>query len=40
MPHALKGMAVVFEVPEEGQTVEPPASPESMEGHDMGTPTS
>lgn len=38
MPHALKGMVTIFEVPEEGQTVEPPASPEPME--DMGTPTS
>jgi hypothetical protein len=34
-PHALKGMATIFEVPEEGQTVEPPASPAPME---MGTP--
>ena len=44
MPHALKGMVTVFEVPAEGQTVEPPASPVPMEeGHDMegmGTPTS
>jgi hypothetical protein len=40
MPHALKGMVVVFEVPEEGQTVEPPSSPVPMEDHDMGTPTS
>jgi hypothetical protein len=36
-PHALKGMVTVFEIPEEGQTVEPPASPAPME-HDMGTP--
>jgi hypothetical protein len=34
-PHALKGMATIFEVPAEGQTVEPPASPAPME---MGTP--
>lgn len=44
MPHAMKGMVVVFEIPEEGQTVEPPASPVPMEeGHDMegmATPTS
>jgi hypothetical protein len=40
MPHALKGMVVVFEIPEEGATVEPPASPVSMDGHDMGTPVS
>jgi hypothetical protein len=42
-PHAMKGMIVVFEVPEEGQTVEPPASPVPVEEHDMegmGTPTS
>jgi hypothetical protein len=42
-PHAMKGMIVVFEVPEEGQTVEPPASPVPAEEHDMegmGTPTS
>lgn len=38
MPHALEGMVVVFEVPAEGQTVEPPASPEAMGGMDMGTP--
>jgi len=38
-PHALKGMVTVFEVPAEGQTVEPPASPAPME-HDMGTPSS
>jgi hypothetical protein len=38
MPHALKGMVTVFEVPAEGQAVEPPASPEPMEDHDMGTP--
>ena len=40
LPHALKGMIVVFEVPEEGGTVEPPASPMPEEDHDMGTPTS
>jgi hypothetical protein len=42
-PHAMKGMVVVFEVPEEGQTVEPPSSPVPVEEHDMegmGTPTS
>ena len=42
-PHAMKGMIVVFEIPEEGQTVEPPASPVPAEEHDMegmGTPTS
>jgi hypothetical protein len=38
MPHALKGMAVIFEVAAEGQTVDPPASPESQD--DTGTPTS
>ena len=36
-PHALKGMVTIFEVPAEGQTVEPPASPAPME---MGTPSS
>jgi hypothetical protein len=40
MPHVVKGMVTIFEIPAEGQTVEPPASPESMEGHDMGTPGS
>jgi hypothetical protein len=40
MPHALKGMVVVFEIPEEGQTVEPPSSPVAEEGHDMATPSS
>jgi len=40
MPHALKGMVVVFEIPEEGQTVEPPSSPVAAEEHDMATPTS
>jgi hypothetical protein len=40
MPHAMKGMAVVFEIPEDGQTVEPPASPVPVEEHDMGTPVS
>jgi hypothetical protein len=39
MPHAMMGMVVVFEIPAEGQTVEPPASPVPME-HEMGTPTS
>jgi len=39
MPHAMKGMVVVFEVPEEGSMVEPPASPMPVEDHDMGTPT-
>ena len=38
-PHAMKGMIVVFEVPEEGQTVQPAESP-MPEEHDMGTPTS
>jgi hypothetical protein len=38
MPHALKGMAVIFEVAAEGQTVDPPASPESQD--ETGTPTS
>ena len=41
MPHALMGMVVVFEIPEEGQTVEPPASPAPMDHNmEMGTPTS
>jgi hypothetical protein len=40
MPHAMKGMVTIFEVPAEGQTVEPAASPMPMDGHDMGTPTS
>jgi hypothetical protein len=41
MPHALEGMVVVFEIPEEGQTVEPPASPAPMDHNmEMGTPTS
>jgi hypothetical protein len=41
MPHALMGMVVVFEIPAEGQTVEPTASPVPMEHPmEMGTPTS
>lgn len=39
MPHALKGMVVVFEIPEEGATVEPPASPVPAEG-EMASPVS
>lgn len=39
MPHAMKGMVVVFEVPEEGQTVQPAESPVPEE-HEMGTPSS
>ena len=40
MPHALKGMVVVFEIPEEGATVEPPSSPVPAEEHEMATPSS
>jgi hypothetical protein len=40
MPHALKGMVVIFEVPEEGASVEPPVSPVPEEEHEMATPTS
>ncbi|MDP9370663.1 MAG: hypothetical protein M3Q03_20750 [Chloroflexota bacterium] len=32
MPHALKGMFVIFQVGEAGQEVSPPASPEPMDG--------
>jgi hypothetical protein len=40
LPHALKGMVVIFEIPEEGATVEPPSSPVPAEEHEMATPSS
>ncbi len=37
MPHALKGMFVIFQVGEPGQEVAPPASPVPMEGTPMAS---